>query len=477
MGFRSNIALTSRDFYFNPSGNDELSGQSLENSLATPMQAITLINALDPPTSAGNRASMTSSSSGQYSAGLILPSFTAVEAADASIVTTDPVNLTFGDGQPAKIGALINFSSGCTLCLIDGRTQVDASVSALIAGTAFTTNCVGFDIRGACGDVFVRITTGSLNGDGAVLIEHTATSPVPFDYNIDSVNFFGTNQTLICYDPPNSFDQASLNITAAQTDFFATTTGSMLFEVRAGRLIVKAEVLRAESICVVDNAAEFSLDMQIGLGDILVKNGGEMVLDAGILVGDITVEAGGLLNGDVKFHVGNVICSGVINGNINGEPYGNAQEKIVLQGSEFTNQVPTGTDAPLQIKFGAAQGTVSDPVMLSAAGALTANKKKKYLVDVIVSYGRLNAGSASWLFFRWLKDGTQVGDSLFAKLDNANSDFPVQFSARLDLDAGDIVTFELVRDSQGFDDGELISETPTLNDWNPAPSASITVSI
>ena len=477
MGHRSNVAPTGRDFYFSPAGQNVLSGLSFENAVQDPAQAIALVNALDPPVSAGNRASMISSASGSYTAGLVLPSFTTIDAATASVLTFDAVNITAGDSQPSVWGALLNFSSGCVLYLIDGRTQIDATVSALIVGGVASANCTGFDVRGTCGDVFVRVTTGSLSGDGAVLIKHTATSVVPFDYNIDSVNFFGTNQTLIEYNPPNTFDQASLNITAAQTDFFSTTTGSMLFGVKSGRLIVKAEVLRAESICTVESAAEFSLDMQIGLGDVLVKTGGEMVLDAGILVGDITVEAGGVLNASVRQHVGDVVCNGVINGCINGEPYGNAQEQVVLHGSDFTNQVPTGLDAPMQILFGPAQGTASDPVMLSAAGALTINRKKKYLLDVIVQYSRDNAGAAAWLFFRIKKNGAHFGNSIFAKLDNSNSDLPVQFSSRLDLAAGDVLTFEMMRDSQGFDDGELLSTSPTPGDWAPVPSASITVTI
>lgn len=478
MGFRSNIAATSRGFYFDPDGNDSLSGRSLEQSVETPGKAIELTNLLDPPLSSQDRAAISSSASGIYSNALVLPDFTAFNAPSTSLITTDTVNVTVGESQQVNLGAMLNFSSGCTLFLVDGRNRIEANIATMIVGGTFATNCIGYDIRGICSDVFLRLTTGALEGDGATMINHTASAPTPVDYNIDSVIFRNTNQTLIDFNPPGVSDQASVNITVAQIDFTEITTGSMLFKVRAGRLIVKAEVLAAESVCVVEDGARLSLDAQIAFGDILIENGAIAVIKSiGILVGDITVDAGGELSITVSNHTGSVTCNGIINGWINGEPYGNAQEQIILMGSDFTNQTPTGTDAPLQIKFGSAQGSGSDPVQLSADGALTINKKKKYLVDVVVQYSRDNAGSAAFLFFRFKINGVQGDDSLFAKLDTPNNDIPVQLTARLDLSVGDVVTFEIMRDSAGFDDGEMVSTTPTPGDWNPAPSASIKVSI
>ena len=480
MSFRSNIFPTGRQFHFNPAGEDRLDGKGPETAVETPTRTIALVNALDPPPSGQLRASIVSSADGVYADGLLLPAFTTFNAPSTSVITTDAVNITAASSQPVFVGSLLNFVSDSTLYLIDGLDRVAANVETMVVGSAFATDCFGFVVSGSCGQIFARLTTGVLQGDGATLISHTATCTTPFDYNIDEVSFFNTNQTLLDFDPPGPNDQASVNITTAQRDFFSPTTGSTIFKARAGRLIAKAEVLSAETICEVFGGAEFSTDFQIGLGDIFVRDGGEMVLkSAGILVGDIVVDEGGLLNVNVNFHVGEVFEheNGTINGWIDGEPYGNAQEQVVLQGSDFTDQVPAGTDTPLQITFGAAQGSASDPVMLSAAGALTINKKKKYLIDIRLQYSRDNAGAAAWLFFRVLKNGVQFNDPVFAKIDNANNDIPIQFSSRVDTAAGDVLTFEVMRDSQGFDDGELVSETPTPGDWSPSPSASIKISI
>lgn len=481
MTYKINIAPTGRGFHFNPDGDNILSGLSLENAVETPTQAIALANALIPPLSAFNRAAISSAADGVYSTALVLPSNVTYRCEGTSIITSDLINITSGDSQETHWGSLLNFSSGCTLYKIDGNSRVNASINSMVIGTAGASNCTGFEVSGSCFNIFTRVLAATLAGDGATLIRHTATSITPFDYNVESLLFTDINETLIDFNPPTAFDQAAVNLTTAQEDPTETTTNSMIIKARAGRLIVRAEVLSADSICAVESGAELSLNTQIGLGTVLVEDGGEMVLDAGILVGDITVETGGLLNVSVKQHIGAVLGGGVINGCINGEPYGNAQEQTILMGSDFTSQTPTGTDAPLQITFGAAQGTVSDPVMLSAAGALTANKKKKYQVDVSVQYHRDNAGQAAWLFFRVKLNGEQLGDSIFAKLDDANDDLPVLFSSRLKIDAdlavGDVLTFEIMRDSQGFNDGGLVSTTPTPGDWSPAPSASLKVSI
>ena len=53
----------------------------------------------------------------------------------------------------------------------------------------------------------------------------------------------------------------------------------------------------------------------------------------------------------------------------------------VITGSEFSNQTPSGLDTPLQVEFGIEQGTGSDPVQLSSAGAITFNQAGLYLFN------------------------------------------------------------------------------------------------
>lgn len=477
MGFRSNIRPTGRQFHFNPAGEDRLDGKGEETAVETPTRAIALVNALDPPPSGQVRASIVSSADGVYPDGVVLPAFTSFNAPSTSIVTSDSVNIAMAESQPMSIGSLLNFAPNCTLVLIDGLDRVDATVTTMVVGSVFAADCRGFVVSGSCGQVFARLTTGSLQGGGATLIEHTASCTTPFDYNIDVVTFFGTNQTLLDFNPPGPLDQANVNLTSAQRAVGFTTTGSLLFNVRAGRMIVKAEVLSAETLCVVEDGARFSLDVQVAFGSILVKNGAiAVVKSAGILVGDITVDAGGELSINLATHVGALVDNGEVNGWINGVPYGNAQERTLLRGASFVNQAPPGLDQPIQVTFGPAQGGASDDVMLSATGVLTANVKHRYKISVFLQYGRTGAGQFSKLFFRLLLNGAQIGDSVEAKLDSRNSDVPVQLSALVPMGVGDELTGEFVRDSGGGDSGELISDTPALG-WNAAPSAVMRVNI
>lgn len=358
MTFKTNITPTGRDFFFNPAGNNVFDGLGLETAVEDPNQAIDLVNALSPPVGLADRASINASVTGVYTSAVVLPDFTTVNCEAASIITSDLINITSGSSQESRWGSLLNFSGDCTLYKIDGQDRVRAIVSSMAFGTFGTGDCVGFDVSGTCTDIFIQLTNGALQGADNTLIKHTATTNTPVDYNIDTAVFRNIDQTLIEYNPPAEADQASLNITSAQPEAAFTTTGSMLFKVMSGRLIVKAEVLQAETICVVEDGARFSLDSQIVFGDILIEDGGVAVMKSiGILIGDITVDAGGVLGINVISHVGSVTNNGTINGIINGVRYGNwivdIEDTITTEtDTEFVPQPDGSGGIELVAKFG-----------------------------------------------------------------------------------------------------------------------------
>jgi len=478
MGFRSNQPTTGRDFFFSPSGNDELSGTSDENPVSTPLKAIEFVNALSLVPSGTDPASINASVTGTYSDALILPDSTSINCAFASILTTDQINITSGRGHSSIWGSLLNFSSNCTIYKIAGKDRVRAEINAMVVGIESppATNCVGFDVSGSCDDIFIRLVEAELRGDGAVLIDHTATSPTPIDYNIEVSEFFNTNQTLMDFNPPNATDQASINISVAQEDLGSTTTGSMLFNVLSGRLIVKAEVLQADDLCVVASGASLSLDCQIAFGDVLIKDGGDAILKSiGLLVGDITVEAGATLECIINRHVGTITNNGTINGTINGQRFGNWTPQAVLTASSLVSQEPVGTDNPLQINYGAAQGTVSDPVMLAADGTITINESGFYDINATYSVGRQGAaGGTADIFIRGLLDAAQVGNPISAIIDTPNVVIPIQLELIGFLEAGAVLTGEIVRDSAGMDDGGIFSISSSIG-WGTSPSAAIRI--
>jgi len=143
--------------------------------------------------------------------------------------------------------------------------------------------------------------------------------------------------------------------------------------------------------------------------------------------------------------------------------------EVVLNADSFVNQNPSGTDNPMQVTYGAAQAP-----WLDAAGAITIQDDGQYDFKFAFQYGRTGGGGVSWIYFRILKNGAQLGTSTLAKLDGSNDDIPAEFAATLDLLTSDVITVEIVRDSAGNNSGGLATSSPTLA-WTDAPSASITV--
>lgn len=153
-----------------------------------------------------------------------------------------------------------------------------------------------------------------------------------------------------------------------------------------------------------------------------------------------------------------------------------ALKDTIFTGRSEVDQAPTGTDSPIQVTFGPAKGGVADPAQLSAAGAVTINEGGVFDFDVMLSGGRTGASGTSNLFARILVNGTQVGNSIHAKLPSSSNAYPFVFNTSLPLPTGAVVTVEFYRDSTGSDFGSLLTSTPTLVDWEIASSAILTVS-
>lgn len=149
---------------------------------------------------------------------------------------------------------------------------------------------------------------------------------------------------------------------------------------------------------------------------------------------------------------------------------------IVLNATSLdASQEPTGLGVPLQITLGAAQGTSSDPVMIDATGAITFNTEDKYIVNFRAHYGRVGGAGVSILMFRFLKNGTQIGPAYATKVDNADVLIPWDSSSFiLNAAVGDILTAQIIRDSNGNDSGGLFAHT-SADGWGTAPCVAVSV--
>ena len=149
---------------------------------------------------------------------------------------------------------------------------------------------------------------------------------------------------------------------------------------------------------------------------------------------------------------------------------------IVVRGTDTTDQEPSATDTPLQVTWGPAVGTGSDPVNIDANGNIFINEADNYHFRISLQYGRTGSGGTAWIYLRFLVNGVQAGVTVLSKLNNANSDFPYQAELTADLPAGVTITGEIWRGSEGTNDGGLFANTPVLAGAAVNPSADIIIS-
>lgn len=155
-------------------------------------------------------------------------------------------------------------------------------------------------------------------------------------------------------------------------------------------------------------------------------------------------------------------------------------ERLVDGKSVAATQNPTGTGEgnSVQVEFGPALNGVSDPVQLLADGTLRFNDAGLYRVKITLSYGRTGGTGVSELRFRALLDGTQAGQSIGVKVDDADTSIVFTDEAWLEISAGTDITYEVMRDASGNNSGGLLQSTidaATAPNWNAATCAAIRV--
>lgn len=163
-----------------------------------------------------------------------------------------------------------------------------------------------------------------------------------------------------------------------------------------------------------------------------------------------------------------------------GSTSGTTIERLINGNSTATDQQPTGLGeaGAIQIEFGAAQNTVSDPVQLLADGSLVFNEGGMYRLKISIIFGRLGGSGESELRFRALVNGVQAGQSVGVEIDTQKIEIPYFDEAWLEVPSGAIITYEAMRDSSGDDSGGLfqpIITSATAPNWNDATCAAIRV--
>jgi hypothetical protein len=512
MGHRSNISHQARGFYYAASGENILDGRSLEAPKKTIQAALDGALTLTPPPSTSATAFVREAQGGLYFEDLTLYDSVLFDGSQTTIVSAGAVGVSAANFVSFRPQTLVNNTTGASCLEVDGVESFGINMAAMFIGGD---SGVGFDVKGACDNLFFSVNQVELRGDGCTGVEVTASSNTPMDFNFNTCSFQYSNATFFVFNPPGGDDTADLNISSLAdpggvSPSFLGTTGIVVNE---GRLKVRAGSLQAETVLNVGAGGVLSVSADAVVGAITSAGGavldtvgiiagnldttgagtlhvrsslitggattagtGAMCLKCDIFIGDITVGVGTTMFAIIDKHTGTLTINGTLNGIINGIRYGNWQNRrkmdTLLSADSFVDQNPVALDTPLQISFGAAQpGAIVD---LDASGVMEIGEDGQYEFSFTFQYGRSGSGGIAWIFFRLLVNGTQVGTSPFAKLENVNADFPSEFNNTLDLIDGDLVTVELVRDSRGNNSGGLLMETPLVG-WNPSPSASVSV--
>lgn len=152
------------------------------------------------------------------------------------------------------------------------------------------------------------------------------------------------------------------------------------------------------------------------------------------------------------------------------------KEVEVLRAASLVAQAPTAVDTPLQVAFGAAQGSASDPVMINAAGLVTFNQAGNYAVRVKLQCGRTGASGTSILLSRLVLGGAQLGSAACVKLTQTDATTPTDSRVVMNPTAGQTLQIQIMRDSAGSNFGGIYPQAATVTAWGTAPSALLVIS-
>lgn len=146
----------------------------------------------------------------------------------------------------------------------------------------------------------------------------------------------------------------------------------------------------------------------------------------------------------------------------------------VLVAQSNVNQEPLGTNTPLQVTFGAAQGTPSDPVQLLATGEIVFNQGGQYLFNGYANFERQgSSGGIAVVLFRALLNGVQITPTKGVELSGTGIMLPYELTIPINVNAGDVLTWEIMRDGT-VNAGGLYIHT-SAGGWPNVPSADLNI--
>lgn len=147
----------------------------------------------------------------------------------------------------------------------------------------------------------------------------------------------------------------------------------------------------------------------------------------------------------------------------------------VLNGVSTVIQTPSALNSPIVVSFGAAQGTSQDDVMIDSGGTIVFNTSGLYIINGFGAVERQgSSGGTAYFLFRATLNGAQITATKSFHIATTNVSTPYEITIPFQANAGDLIRFEVMRDSAGVNAGGLYP-TATLGGWGNCPSAQIQI--
>lgn len=190
-----------------------------------------------------------------------------------------------------------------------------------------------------------------------------------------------------------------------------------------------------------------------------------------IVAGQVVQATAPAAGGEQVFASSGILVSDLL---VTGAPI---KSNALIAGLNNSDQNPPTENVALQVTFGAAQLTPSDPVNLLADGTIQFNEAGTYFMTFFFNFGRTSATQSAQMDLRGLINGAQVGATIGVSLDSADQSIPHANSFMVDKLAGpvDEITWEIARDAVGPDEGGLLAVNPSVGGWNLGASASVRI--
>jgi hypothetical protein len=148
----------------------------------------------------------------------------------------------------------------------------------------------------------------------------------------------------------------------------------------------------------------------------------------------------------------------------------------VLSAGSENDQELTEADSILQVEFGPAQGTVSNPVMIDSSGNITFNVAGFYTINLSLYFSSKDtAEGTTTILFRSLVNGVQYNTAKSINLNTFDLIVAYELSIPFQAEEGDLLSFEILIDSTSVLTKGGLYPPLTSGAWGSIPSAEVEI--